>query len=69
MITKDYLELNGKRASLQKSDLGFKMRCIGTGVPYDDAFDYIENEKQFEETSEPIDIIEEDNLNVWIHNY
>ena len=64
MIIKEYLELNGKPAILKKSDLGFKVRCVESGVPYDDALDYIENEKQFEETSEPIDIIEEDNLNV-----
>lgn len=58
MIICELLELNGKPASRQYSDLGFKIRLIGTEVDYDDALDYVENEKKFEETNIPIDIIE-----------
>jgi hypothetical protein len=57
MIIRDVIELNGKPASIQYSDLGFKIRLVGTKVCYDNALDFIENEKHFEETNIPIDII------------
>jgi len=63
MITKEYSEINGRQAVLQKSDLGVKIRSIETGSLYDDAFDYEDLNREYTETDIPI-IIEEDNLDV-----
>lgn len=57
MIREDLVE-NGDRIR-HWSDLNLKIRQIETGVVYDDAVDVVPCRYTYEETDEPIDVLDE----------